>query len=230
MITLTYLGHSAFHLDDGSTTLMVDPYLTGNPAATVSADDFSPDAILLTHAHNDHLGDTVGIAKRAKSQVIASFEIAEWISSQGVERVLGGNTGGTVPFKGGTVKFVPAFHTSSYSFDGMRVAIGLPTGLVVRFGGQTLYFAGDTCLFSDMKLIGEEGLDLAVVPIGDYFTMGPQDALRAVTFLSPGVVVPCHYNTFPPIRQDAAAFQAQVESSTTSRCVPLRPGESMNVG
>ncbi|MBX3071821.1 MAG: metal-dependent hydrolase [Thermomicrobiales bacterium] len=230
MTTLTYLGHSAFLLDDGSTTVMIDPFLTGNPVATASADAFSPGAILLTHAHNDHIGDTVEIAKRAGSQVIATFEIAEWLGSQGVEKATGGNTGGTVPFKGGSVKFFPAFHTSSYSFEGQRVAIGLPTGLVVRFGGKTIYFAGDTALFSDMKLIGDEGLDAAVLPIGDYFTMGPSDALRAVTFLSPGIVVPCHYNTFPPIRQDAQAFKEQVEAQTSAKCPPLNVGETLDLG
>lgn len=229
MTTLTYLGHSAFKIDDGSTTLLIDPFLRGNPSATSTPDEFSPATILITHAHNDHLGDTVEIAGRAGSQVIATFEIAEWVSSQGVEKTAGGNTGGTVPFAGGSVKFVPAFHTSSYAFNGQRVAIGLPTGLVVRFGGKTIYFAGDTGLFSDMQLIGEEGLDAAVLPIGDYFTMGPSDALRAVAFLSPGLVIPCHYNTFPPIRQDAEAFAAQVEARTSAKCAPLAPGESIEL-
>lgn len=228
MTTLTYLGHSAFQIDDGSTTVLIDPFLRGNPAATLSPDDFSPATILVTHAHNDHLGDTVEIARRAGSQVIATYEIAEWVSSQGVERTIGGNTGGTVPFTGGSAKFVPAFHTSSYSMNGQRVAIGLPTGIVVRFGGKTIYFAGDTGLFSDMKLIGEESLDVAVVPIGDYFTMGPVDALRAVSFLSPALVIPCHYNTFPPIRQDAGDYAVQVEARTTAKCTALAPGESID--
>ena len=136
---------------------------------------------------------------------------------------------GTVAFDGGTVKLVPAWHTSSY-FDGEReVAPGVPAGLVVRMGGATVYFAGDTCLFGDMRLIGEEGLDVAVLPIGDHYTMGPADAARAAGFLNARTVIPCHYNTFPPIRQDPREFQRLVEAQTEARCVVLAPGESHQV-
>lgn len=164
VLSLTYIGHSAFVLTDGTQTVLVDPFITGNPSATVLAKDFAPNTILLTHAHNDHVGDTIPIAKRAGSHVVALFEIANWLSASGVERVSGGNMGGTLAFDGGTVKFTPAWHTSSYWDEHGIHAITPPAGLVVRFGGKTIYFAGDTCLFSDMKLIGEEGLDVAVIP------------------------------------------------------------------
>ena len=227
MPTLQYLGHSAFQLEADGVIVAVDPFLTGNPKASHEEKHLHPQAILLTHAHNDHVGDTVAIAKRTGAKVIATFELAEWLKTQGVTGATGGNHGGTVAFEGGTAKFVPAWHTSSY-FDGTTfVAPGVPAGLVVRFGGRTVYFAGDTCLFGDMALIGEEGLDVAVLPIGDHFTMGPADALRAVTLLKPKLVVPCHYDTFPPIEQDGAAFASRVEAETGSRGAVLKPGETL---
>lgn len=229
MPTLQYLGHSAFQLEAEGVIVAIDPFLTGNPKASHAEKNLHPQTILLTHAHNDHVGDTVAIAKRTGAKVIATFELGEWLLSQGVTGAVPANHGGTVAFEGGTVKLVPAWHTSSY-FDGKTfVAPGIPAGLVVRFGGKTAYFAGDTCLFGDMALIGGEagGLDLAVLPIGDHFTMGPADAVRAATLLKPGLVVPCHYGTFPPIEQDAAAFAANVEAEVGCRCVPLQPGETL---
>lgn len=229
MLSLQYIGHSAFALDDGTRSVLVDPFVSGNPVATVKADMFAPETILLTHAHNDHLGDTVPIAMRAGSHVIALFEIANWIGSQGVAKTTGGNMGGTIAFSGGTVKFTPAWHTSSYQDEHGVHAVTPPAGLVVRFGGKTTYFAGDTCLFSDMKLIGEEGLDIAVIPIGDAFTMGPTDAQRAVEFLKPKVVIPCHFNTFPPIEQDASLFKREVEERLGVRCEIMLPGETIDL-
>ncbi len=229
MLSLTYIGHSAFHLNDGTNSVLIDPFITGNPAATMHATDFTPGTILLTHAHNDHLGDTVAIAKRAGSHVIALFEIANWLHASGVVQTTGGNMGGTIGFDGGTVKFTPAWHTSSYQDEHGIHAITPPAGLVVRFGGKTLYFAGDTCLFSDMKLIGEEGLDIAVIPIGDAFTMGPADAQRAVGFLSPKVVIPCHFDTFPPIQQDAGLFKRETEERTGVRVEVMKPGTTIDL-
>jgi L-ascorbate metabolism protein UlaG (beta-lactamase superfamily) len=229
VLSLTYLGHSAFHLSDGLNSVLVDPFITGNPAATSKASDFSPNTILLTHAHNDHMGDTVPIAKRAGSHVVALFEIANWLHSSGVEKTTGGNMGGTIAFDGGTVKFTPAWHTSSYSDEHGVHAATPPAGLVVRFGGKTIYFAGDTCLFSDMKLIGEEGLDVAVIPIGDAFTMGPADARRAVEFLQPKIAIPCHFNTFPLIEQDAERFKRETEECTGARVEPMKPGDTIEL-
>jgi L-ascorbate metabolism protein UlaG (beta-lactamase superfamily) len=228
MVKLLYIGHSAFELSDGDKSVLIDPFITGNPSATVSAGDFSPQTILLTHAHNDHVGDSVEIAKRAGSTVIATFELANVLGAKGA-KTIGANHGGTVSFDGGTVKFTPAWHTSSYQDGDQVVAPGIPAGLIVRFGGKTIYFAGDTCLFGDMRLIGEEGLDVAVLPIGDHFTMGPKDAVRAASFLTPKFVIPCHYDTFPPIAQDESQFAAEIELKTDAKGIALAPGESFEI-
>ena len=224
---ITYFGHSAFQLDDGEHTVLIDPFLSGNPVCDVDPGSLSPDTILLTHAHNDHVGDTIDIAKRTGAKVIATHELGTWLGNQGVENAVGANHGGTVAFEGGSAKFTPAWHTSSYQDDaGTFVAPGLPAGFVIRFGGKTIYDAGDTALFLDMQLIAEEQLDIALLPIGDHFTRGPDDALRAITMLRPGIVVPSHYNTFPPIEQDAERFRARVESETASRVFVMSPGDT----
>lgn len=229
-LKITWHAQSAFSLDDGKTSVLVDPFISGNPASTTDPDTLNPSTIILTHAHNDHVGDTVAIAKRTGATVIATFELANYIASQGVENVVGGNHGGTIAFEGGTTKFTPAWHTSSYAApDGSVVAPGVPAGHVIRFGGKTVYHAGDTSLFLDMQLIGEEGLDVAILPIGDHFTMGPKDAVRAVKMLNAGTVIPCHYNTFPAIEQDANAFKADVERETAAKAVILQPGESVDI-
>jgi len=226
-LTLTWYGHAAFRLDSGDHAVLIDPFITGNPSATVSADTVNSGTILLTHAHNDHVGDTVDIAKRNNATVIATAELASWLGTQGVDNAIGANHGGTVQFPGGSTKFVPAWHTSSYSTAEGAVAPGVPAGHVVRFGGKTIYFAGDTCLFLDMQLIGEEGLDVAVLPIGDHFTMGIKDAARAAGILKAKTVVPCHYNTFPPITQDPSSFREAVESTTESKVEIVEPGASI---
>jgi L-ascorbate metabolism protein UlaG (beta-lactamase superfamily) len=222
-VRITYLGHSAFLLEAGEKSVVVDPFLTGNPKAARSAEEVSPQTILLTHAHGDHVGDTVAIAKRTGATVIATYELGAYLAKEGIKTVPA-NHGGTIAFDGGTTKLVPAWHTSSYTDD--FLAPGVPAGHVVRFGGKTVYFAGDTCLFGDMALIGEEGLDVAIIPIGDHFTMGPADAVKAARLLRAGFVIPCHYDTFPPIAQDVGAFKAAVEAQTDSRVLPQAPGES----
>jgi L-ascorbate metabolism protein UlaG (beta-lactamase superfamily) len=223
---ITYYGQSAFGLEADGITVLIDPFISGNPVSTTNADSVAADVILLTHAHNDHVGDTVEIARRTNATVIATFELANFIGSQGVENTIGGNHGGTIPFKGGSTKFVPAWHTSSYAFGDAVVAPGIPAGHVVRFGGKTTYFAGDTCLFLDMQLIAEEELNIAVLPIGDRFTMGPKDAVKAAKMLRAGTVIPCHYNTFPAIEQDSQAFKRDVEAATASKVVVLAPGQT----
>jgi L-ascorbate metabolism protein UlaG (beta-lactamase superfamily) len=226
-LKITWHGQSAFSFEADGKTVMTDPFLSGNPVSTTSPASVNPSTILLSHAHNDHVGDTVDIATRTGATVIATFELANYIKRQGVKNVIGGNHGGTVAFDGGTTKFTPAWHTSSYSDgSGNVVAPGIPAGHVIRFGGKTIYFAGDTALFLDMQLIGEEGIDVAILPIGDLFTMGPKDALKAVRMLNPATVIPCHYNTFDAIKQDANAFKADVEGQTAATVVVLAPGES----
>jgi L-ascorbate metabolism protein UlaG (beta-lactamase superfamily) len=227
--TLKYHGHSAFELSDGETIVLIDPWITGNPVATVSADDLTADTILITHAHDDHVGDAQAIAARTGATIITVNELGVYLASQGVANVIPGNHGGTIAFKGGTAKFTQAWHSSSLGVGDDRVAPGVPAGFVVRYGGVTIYFAGDTGLFGDMALIGEEGLDIAVLPIGDMFTMGPSDAVRAAKLLNAKTVIPCHYDTFPPIVQDGAAFAAAIAEKTSSKAVILQPGESHTV-
>lgn len=228
MPKLTYIGHSAFVLeDDDGHVVAIDPFITGNPVATVVASDIRPTTILVTHAHNDHVGDAMDLARQHDAGVITTVELADWMESQEVPGVTGANTGGMVAFPGGTVKFTPAWHSSSYWDGEKKVAHGIPAGMIVRFGGTTFYFAGDTALFGDMRLIGDEGIDVAILPIGDHFTMGPADAARAVEFLDAEVAIPCHYNTFPPIRQDPETFRAAVgKAAPETAVVILAPGES----
>jgi L-ascorbate metabolism protein UlaG (beta-lactamase superfamily) len=207
-ISLTFLGHSAWRIRHGSSDILIDPFLTGNPAATVKADDLSPTHIILSHAHGDHLGDTVEIAKRSGAQVIATFELAEWLEKQGCN-AWGMSIGGGRDFDFGRVKLTIAHHGSSLP-DGSYA--GSPAGILLTIDGRTIYHAGDTALFLDMKLIGEmNSIDLAILPIGDNYTMGIDDAVRAAEMLSPGLVIPMHYNTWPPIAADPEEFRTKLE-------------------
>jgi L-ascorbate metabolism protein UlaG (beta-lactamase superfamily) len=221
---IRYLGHSAFELTHEGVTLLVDPFLTGNPVATVSADELSADAILLTHGHVDHLGDTVAIAKRTGAVVVAIVELANEISEDGVENVRDPNLGGTVTFDWGSVKLVPAWHTSITP----KGTISTPAGLVINFGASTIYHLGDTALFSDLALVARRGdpIDVALMCIGGHYTMDRHDAVEAASMIGARQVIPCHYNTFPPIETDAEAFKADVETSTASEVIVLAPGET----
>ncbi len=220
---LRFLGQSCFEISAGGTRLLVDPFLTGNPLAAASADEVDPTHILLTHGHADHLGDTVDIAKRTGAQVIAIVELANEIGGAGVETVVDPNLGGTVEFDGGWVRLVPAWHTA-VSPDGTPHT---PAGLVINLDGKTVYHLGDTCLFSDLALPGKrDPLDIALVPIGGHYTMDRHDAVQAVELVGAPTVIPCHYNTFPPIEADAGAFKADVEDQTKSKVVVLAPGET----
>lgn len=229
-VTLKYHGHASFELTDGSTTVLVDPWFTGNPAAVVAAGDVSADTILITHAHGDHVGDGPAIAARTGATLITVNELANYLSASAeIANVVGGNHGGTIPFEGGSAKFTQAWHSSSYEVESGVVAPGVPAGFIVRYGGVTIYFAGDTALFGDMALIGEEGIDVAVLPIGDKFTMGPADAVRAAKLVGAKTVVPSHFNTFPAIAQDGEAFAAAIAEKTSSSAVVLKPGESFTI-
>jgi L-ascorbate metabolism protein UlaG (beta-lactamase superfamily) len=226
---IRFLGHACFELSEGDTRIVVDPFLKpNNPAAPVTADEVEPTHILLTHGHTDHFADLVGLAKRTGAHCVAMVEIADWLDGQGIEALSDPNLGGTVEFDWGWVKLVQAWHTNTLQQEG--VAIGTPAGLVINIGGTTVYHLGDTCLFSDLKLIAERTpVDVALVPIGGHYTMDRHDAAVAAGFIGAGTVIPMHYNTFPPIETDAAAFKADVESKTDSQVVVLEPGESHTV-
>jgi L-ascorbate metabolism protein UlaG (beta-lactamase superfamily) len=219
----TWYGHAAIGLTIGQYRLLVDPFLTGNPAASIPADKVPADYILVSHGHGDHLGDTVAIAKRTGATIISNAEISDWLKKYGLKvhaQHLGG--GYTHPF--GYLKLTLALHGSGLP-DGSGG--GNPCGFLLTAEGKKVYLACDTGLFGDMKLIGDEGLDLAAVPIGDNYTMGPDDALRAVKLLHPKHVVPIHYNTFPLLNQDAEAWARRVEAETDTRAHVLKPGDSL---
>lgn len=221
-LTITYLGHSGFLFSDGSTTVAVDPFLTGNPKATMKAADVKCNAIVLTHGHADHFGDTVEIAKKNKATLYGAFELCNFAQSKGVESAEPMNPGGRVKAPWGWVALTQAFHSSSYDADGKTVYTGQPCGAMINLGGVTIYHAGDTGLFSDMKLLGEiYQPTIACLPIGDRFTMGPELATKAAEFVKPKFAIPIHYNTWPPIEQDPKTFNPQgVEVKV------MQPGET----
>ena len=223
---LTWYGHATLGLETGGYKLLVDPFFTGNPSAGVSADQVEADYILITHGHGDHVGDALPIARRTKATVISNFEIASWIEKQGVKNH-GQHIGGGFKHPFGYLKLTLALHGSALP-DGSYG--GNPAGfLLTTLEGKKIYLAGDTGLFGDMALIGEEGIDLAVIPIGDNFTMGPEDALRAVKLLRPKAVIPIHFGTWDVIAQDARTWADRVDKATGTQVVVLKPGESYTV-
>jgi L-ascorbate metabolism protein UlaG (beta-lactamase superfamily) len=226
VVEITYHGHSCFSIVVGGTRLLIDPFLGGNPLADVSPDEVEADYILLSHGHSDHVGDTVEIAKRTGATTISNFEIQGWLERQGIEKSHPLHIGGGFDFPFGRVKLTIAHHGSVLP-DGSYG--GSPAGFLLALEGKKIYHACDTGLFYDMKLIGEEGLDLAILPIGDNFTMGPDDALRAVKLLEPKLVIPIHYDTFEVIRQDPDAFAARVEAETSAKCRVLNPGDTLRL-
>ncbi len=209
---ISYHGHSIVKIKTGDYTLLIDPFINGNKLTDLTVENEKPDAILLTHGHNDHVGDTVSIAKASGALVIAPNELAVYLGWQGV-KTHGMNIGGACEFEFGTVKFTKAFHSSSYTTDDNEIIYtGMPTGILFTAEGKTIYHAGDTSLFGDMEIIGKRHpIDVAFIPIGDNFTMGPQDAAYAVELLNPKLAVPIHFNTFPPIEQDPETFKALVQ-------------------
>lgn len=217
---IRYLGHAAFALSHEGTTVLVDPFLTGNPKAAAKADELEADVIALTHGHADHLGDTVDIAKRTGATVVAIVELANELSGDGLE-VRDPNLGGTVLFDWGSIKLVPAWHTSTTP----KGTVNTPAGVVIELGGKVIYHVGDTSLFSDLSLVGRHRqIDVALVCIGGHYTMDRFDGVEAARLIGANQVIPCHYNTWPPIETNAAAFKSDVESETDSEVVVLDPG------
>jgi L-ascorbate metabolism protein UlaG (beta-lactamase superfamily) len=230
-------GHSCFELSEGETRVLVDPFLKpNNPKAVVTADEVEPTHIAISHGHADHLADAVPVARRTGAHCIAMVELANWLGSKGVEedKLSDPNLGGTVEFDWGYISLVPAWHTNTIPgsddapFSAEHgISIGVPSGLVIKVGETTVYHAGDTCLFSDMKLIAQRSdIDVALLPIGGHYTMDRRDAVVAAEFVGAPTVLPMHYDTFPPIETDAAAFKSDVEGQTSSKVVLLEPGET----
>jgi len=225
-ITVTWYSHACFMIETAKVKLLTDPFISGNPLAPVAPADLAPDAILISHGHGDHVGDTVEIAKRTGAMVISNFEIQNWLSARGVENTHPLHIGGGFDFAWGRVKLTIAHHGSALP-DGSYG--GSPCGFLITLESKKIYHACDTGLFYDMKLIGEEGIDLAILPIGDNFTMGPADALRAVQLIAPRRVIPIHYNTFDIIRQDPHAWAILVEKESGAKATVLDPGGSLTL-
>lgn len=225
-IKLTWYGHACWLIDTGKHRLLIDPFLSGNPVAPVKAEHVNPDFILVSHGHSDHLGDTIDIAKRTEATVLSNFEIAAYCEGRGC-KVHPLHIGGSHEFSFGRVKLTIAHHGSSFP-DGHYA--GTPCGFLFTLGKAKIYDAADTGLFYDMKLIGDEKIDVAMIPIGDNFTMGPDDAVRAAKLIRPKVLIPMHYNTFDLIKQDPRSFANRVKKALPkTKIAVLKPGESFTL-
>ena len=230
---LTFLGHSCFLVETSSHTLIIDPFLNGNPSAKVKPEDIKCDFVLVTHGHFDHLGDAAEIAKENDATIISSYEVADWLSRQNGAKAHGMGVGGGFDFPFGRVKLTIAFHSGGYppaegSMDGF-VYLGAPAGLLIQADGKTIYHAGDTALTLEMQLLGQRNkIDVAMLPIGDNFTMGPEDAVTAAEFLKAGLVLPIHYNTWGLINQDPGKFVSMLAAKGIKGEAPS-VGESVTI-
>jgi L-ascorbate metabolism protein UlaG (beta-lactamase superfamily) len=225
-VDIRFLGHACFELTDGDTRVLIDPFLSGNPKAAAAPDELDPTHLFLTHGHPDHYGDIVDIAKRTGAQVVAIMEISKELSDAGVENVSDPNMGGTIEFDDLWVRVVPAWHTSTTP----NGTVSVPAGMVISLGGKVVYHLGDTALFSDLRLVGERNpVDVALMCIGGHYTMDRHDAVTAAGLVGATTVIPCHYDTFPPVETDAEAFKADVEANTSSKVAILQPGESFSL-
>lgn len=223
-----YLGHACFLLTTAKAKILIDPFLTGNPKAATTAEKVSADLILVSHGHGDHYGDAVAIAKRTGAMIVAPFELALHAGAQGA-KVHPMGCGGGKDFPFGRVQLTVAHHSSSVEEGGKTVSVAAPVGFLIRADGKTIYFAGDTALTMDMELLGQRNsIDLALVPIGDNFTMGPSDAAEAVRLLKAKRAVPMHYNTFEMIEVDPEIFKKEAEKHGC-QVVVLKPGESLEI-
>src|ERR671935_532301 len=222
---IRFLGHATVELSDGDTRVLVDPFITGNPKSPVEASELNPTHIFLTHGHGDHWGDVVDIAKRTGAHCVGIVELARELESSGIENVSDPNIGGTIEFDGGWVRLVPAWHTSTTPGG----TVNTPAGLVINLGGKTVYHLGDTGLFTDLQLVSRrDPIDVALMCIGGHYTMDRHDAVAAAELVGASQVIPCHYDTFPPIETDAQAFKSEVEAKG-GNVVILQPGESHSV-
>ncbi len=221
---IRFLGHSTFLLHSGEHRLLIDPYITGNPKSPVTLEEaltWKLSAVLISHAHGDHWGDALAFGK-AGTPIIATAEIGGYAQKHGAANAVSLNIGGSYAADWGRVTLTPAWHSSSFP-DGTYG--GMPTGLVIELGGKRVYFAGDTCLFSDMRLIGDRGLDAAILPVGDHFTMGPEEAARTLELLRPKVAIPMHFATFPPLTGDPQIFKRNGEAQGVDVRI-MEPGET----
>lgn len=235
---IKFHGHSCFELSEGGTTVLVDPFLKpNNPSAVHTAEEVDPTHIAISHGHADHMADAVPVAKRTGAHCVAVVELAEWLKGQGIEALSDPNLGGRVEFDWGYIGLVPAWHTSTLPgseeapFSAEHgIPLGSAAGVVLELGGKKVYHAGDTCLFSDMKLVADrDEVDVFMVPIGGHYTMDRHDAAVACELVGAKTVLPMHYDTFPPIETDAEAFKADVESRTASKVALPKPGETISV-
>jgi L-ascorbate metabolism protein UlaG (beta-lactamase superfamily) len=223
-IKLTWYGHATWMISTGEHSILLDPFFNESPTAPIKSDAVDADFILVSHGHFDHVADVATIANKNDSTVIAIYEIAQWFGkNHSVKNTIEMNIGGTVQLPFGSVKMTPALHSSQLP-DGSYA--GCPAGFVVTINEKKLYFACDTGLFSDMQLIGDMAIDVAILPIGDLFTMGPADSLLATNFVRPTQVLPTHYNTWPPIEQDANKWAELIRSGSSAEPIVLQPGES----
>jgi L-ascorbate metabolism protein UlaG (beta-lactamase superfamily) len=225
-VKITWYGHACFLIETEKADLLLDPFISGNPLAPVQADDVSADYIFVSHGHGDHIGDTIDIAKRTGATVVSNYEIQNWLVGQGIENTHPQHIGGGFNYPWGRLKLTIAQHGSMLP-DGAYG--GNPCGFLLYIEEKKIYHACDTGLFLDMKLIGEEGIDLAILPIGDNFTMGPDDALRAVKLIEPVQVVPIHYDTFDVIKQDPQAWASRVEGETSANAKVMKPGDTLEL-
>jgi len=225
-VKLTWYSHACFLIESGQTRLLIDPFLNDNPLSTLKADAIETDYILVSHGHGDHIGDTVEIAKRTGATVVSNYEIQTWLVNQGIENTHPQHIGGGFDYPWGRVKLTIAQHGSALP-DGSYG--GNPCGFLLYLENKKIYHACDTGLFYDMKLIGEEGIDLAILPIGDNFTMGPDDSLRAVKLIEPKRVIPIHYDTFDIIKQDPHAWSERVQKETSAKATVMNPGETLEI-